>query len=357
MNEKRDKLPKLDLKDRKILRELDMDARMPIKRLAKKVGVSRQVAQYRIDRMRKEGVITGFLTIFDSAVAGRRWFRVVVQLRRISAAEKEAFVSYFQSNPHVVWLGEVGGNWDFVINIASDDQFSFDRLFRAYLEKWGRFIQRYEILAYINVRDQQRAYVLPEYEPGGGALFHEMRFNPAAALDALDLKIALELSKGAALHFSAIASRLSINCKTVQNRIESMEKSGLILGYRTMVNPNKLGHESYMLFLGVNAYDASLEKQLDEFLRHPNVTFVVRQLGRWRIGLEAEFGSREEFHEFLVELRTRFGDMISEYETFPIFHDHVIDYFPPGTGGGDGESKEVISGARGRIPAHRRYSR
>jgi DNA-binding Lrp family transcriptional regulator len=323
-------LPRIDLKDRKILRVLDMDVRMPIKQLARKVGVSRQVAQYRIERMMKEGVISGFLAIFDSAAVGKRWFRVVVQLRRISAPEKKAFIDYFKSNPHVVWLGEVGGNWDFVINMVSDDQFSFDRLFSGILERWGAYIQRYEILVYINVRDRQRAYILPEYEPGGSTLFHEMKFNRVVSLDALDRRIIREFSKNASLSYSEIASKLSVSYKTVQNRMEAMMENRILLGYRAMINPNKLGHESYMLFLGTNAYDAGLEKQLDEFLNHPNVTFVVRQLGRWRIGLEAEFGSREEFQKFLIELRTRFGEMISEYETFPIFHDHVIDYFPPG---------------------------
>ena len=46
-----EKTAKLDLKDRKILRELDMNARIPMNELAKKVGLSRQVVQYRIQRM------------------------------------------------------------------------------------------------------------------------------------------------------------------------------------------------------------------------------------------------------------------------------------------------------------------
>lgn len=47
------KIPKIDLKDRKIIRELDMNARMGIKELAKRVGLSRQVVQYRLERMKK----------------------------------------------------------------------------------------------------------------------------------------------------------------------------------------------------------------------------------------------------------------------------------------------------------------
>jgi len=330
MPKKENTLPKIDLKDRKILRELDMNARMPTKQLAKKVGVSRQVAQYHIERMREEGTIGGFFTIFDSAVVGKRWFRIVIQLRKITAAEKEAFIEYFKAHPDVLWLGEVGGNWDFVLNLVSDDQFSFDRLFSGILEKWGASIQRYEVLVYINVRDQQRRYVLADYETEPESLFHQMKFDPNAGFDELDKKIIRLLSKNASLPYSQIASSLAVSYKTVQSRMEVMEKNKVILGYRAIINPGRVGYESHMLFLSTNTYRPELEKQLDEFLKHPNVTYVVRQLGRWRIGLEAEFRDRNEFQAFLIELRTRFGDIISEYETFPIFFDHVIDYFPRG---------------------------
>jgi len=323
-------LSKIDRKDSKILRILDMDARIPMKQLAKKVGISRQVAEYRVERMAREGTIGGFFTVFDSAVVGKRWFRIVLQMRRITSAEKQAFIDFFKAHPDVLWLGEVGGNWDFVINFVTDDQFSFEGLFNGVLKEWGGSIQRYEVLVYINVRDQQRRYLLEDYESEPRSLVHRMEFDRDLKLDALDKKIIRLISKDAALPYSKIASSLDVSYKTVQSRMKAMEQSGLILGYRAIANPGKTGYESYMLFLGTNAYDAALERQLNEFLKHPNVTYVVRQLGRWRIGIEAEFRDRNEFQAFLVELRTRFGEMISEYEAFPIFFDHKIDYFPEG---------------------------
>lgn len=43
-----------------------MDARMSIKELAKKAGISRQVAEYRIDRLKEEGALLGAITVFES---------------------------------------------------------------------------------------------------------------------------------------------------------------------------------------------------------------------------------------------------------------------------------------------------
>ena len=321
---------KIDLKDRKILRELDMDARMPAKELAKKLGLSRQVVKYRIERLQKEGIISGAFTIFDSAVLGKRWFRVVMQLQKISKKEKEEFIQYFKKNPHILWLGEVGGNWDFVLNFVTDDQFRFNMLFEQMLRKWGRFIQRYEVLTYISVRDQPRKYILGDYESREMSWFHEMRFNPDVKLDELDKQLIKKISGNAWFSASGIGAALGAAYKTVQGRLRKLEKNKVILGYRCFINPGRIGHESYMILLGIQTYKPELENQLYEFLKHPNVTFLVKHLGKWRIGIEVEVKDRKEFHEFLVDLRTRFGDIISEYETFPIFHDHTVNYFPEG---------------------------
>ncbi|MFH1521041.1 MAG: AsnC family transcriptional regulator [Candidatus Micrarchaeota archaeon] len=321
---------KLDIKDRKILRELDMDARMNIKVLAKKVRLSRQVVQYRINRMKKEGLFLSAITVFDSATVNQKWFRVVIQLQKIIPEKKSEFVEYFKSHPHVMWLGEVGGNWDFVINFISEDQFTFNIIFEEVLEEWGKFVKKYEILTYINVRDQARQYLLPEYEKQKSEIFHAMKNDPELKLDELDEKLIKILAKNAWHSASELGKFLGVNYKTVQERMKHLEKKNLILGYRLPLHARKIGAEAHMIFLGIHSYQPNLEKQLYEFLRHKNVTFLVKHLGVWRFGLEVEVSSSREFQDFLIELRTRFGDMISTYETFPIFHDHVLNYFPEG---------------------------
>lgn len=320
---------KVYLKDKKILRELDMDARIPMKELAKRVGLSRQVVQYRIERMQKEGVILGTRTIFDSAVVGQRWFRVAIQLKS-TQKEKNQIIEHFKENPSILWLGEVGGNWDLVVNFVFEDHFKFNQNFEKFLEEYGSIIQKYEVLIYINVRDQPRAYLTENYKTKETYLFHEMKFNPIVKLDALDKKIIGVISKNAFLSSSQIGAKFGVNYKTIQNRLRVLEKNKVILGYRVFVNPSTLNYESYMIFLGIQRFNQELEKKLYEFLKHPHVTFLVKQLGRWRLGMEIEVKNREEFQRFLVELRTHFGEIISEYETFPIFYDHVFNYFPDG---------------------------
>lgn len=323
---------KLDLKDRRILAELDMDVRMPLGELAKKVGVSRQVAAYRIERMRKEGITSGAFTIFDSVVAGYNWFRVVLRLGGAGAAQKNKILKFLSNNPNALWVGEVGGNWDIVVNFITRDNYQFNDIFEGFLSKYGEFVRAYETLVYINVRDQPRAYILGEKNPEECPAFHHrMKFNPKVKLDKVDKKIIKTISQNALLPNWKIATEVGVSDKTVSARIKRMEKEKLILGYRLFVHTSAIGYETYMVFLGINNLQGDREAQLNAYLRaNPNVTFVVKHIGRWRVGMEIEVKDRKEFQDFLVKLRDKFGDIIAEFETFPIFRDHLINYFPPG---------------------------
>ncbi|MBI5388920.1 Lrp/AsnC family transcriptional regulator [Candidatus Woesearchaeota archaeon] len=321
---------KTDLKDRKILTALDMDARMPLTQLAKLVGLSRQVVEYRIKRMQKENLILGARAIFDSVVAGYNWYRVLFQLQNVTKEKKDAFITILKASPHMLWLGEVGGNWDLIMNFIVKDNFSFNAVFEQLIAQWGAYIKEYEVLIYINVHDHSRAYILPDTKERK-EFFHEMRYNPLLKLDDLDRNIIKELSNNAWLTNVEVGQKLGVSNNTIRNRLEVMESNKFLLGYRLFIHPSALGYKSHMLFLGINRLDMQREKMLHAYLRTiPYITFVVTHIGRWRIGIEIETQNEEEFQQVFVDIRGRFSDIITDFESFPIFRDHVVNYFPEG---------------------------
>ena len=49
----------IDKTDRKILYELDLNARKPHSQIAKKLRINRSIVSYRINEMKKKGIIKG----------------------------------------------------------------------------------------------------------------------------------------------------------------------------------------------------------------------------------------------------------------------------------------------------------
>ena len=55
----------IDLKDRKILYELDKNARISYAQIGKKVGLSTEVVHYRVKRLEEKGIITNYQTAIN----------------------------------------------------------------------------------------------------------------------------------------------------------------------------------------------------------------------------------------------------------------------------------------------------
>ncbi|MBS3078589.1 AsnC family transcriptional regulator [Candidatus Pacearchaeota archaeon] len=321
---------KIDLKDKRILAELDMNARIPITSLAKKVGLSRQAVEYRIRRLQKENVIFNSLTIFDTAVVGFNWYRVILRFQHISKNQKEEFIEYLKNNKYTFWVGEVGGNWDLIINFICKDNFEFNEIFEKISQKYGSFIKDYEILIYINVFDLQRNYILDKKEKRK-EIFHKMKFNSEIKLDCLDRGIIKMIKTNALISNFDISKKLNVSPNTIKNRICSMVNSGLLLGFRTLINPIIFGYRSHLLFFSINHIDVKKEEEFYSYLKSiPNITYLVKHIGRWRIGMEVETKSDEEFHEIFTQIRGKFSEIITDFESFPLYRDHKIDYFPEG---------------------------
>ena len=57
---------KIDLKDRKILYQLDLDSRQSLTQIGKNVGLNKDIVSYRIKKLQDEGVIKSFWTLIDA---------------------------------------------------------------------------------------------------------------------------------------------------------------------------------------------------------------------------------------------------------------------------------------------------
>ena len=64
------KIKCLDEKDRKILLELDKNSRQTDSEIAKKVRLSKQITNYRIQNLKKKKIISNFYTVVNAGNLG-----------------------------------------------------------------------------------------------------------------------------------------------------------------------------------------------------------------------------------------------------------------------------------------------
>lgn len=109
----------LDDVDRRILRELQADGRLSVNELASRANVSRATAYARLDRLRREGAITGYTAVIDPAAVGLGVAAIVlVNVRQRTWEESAAELGGL---PGVERVLLTSGQFDFALLVRVGD--------------------------------------------------------------------------------------------------------------------------------------------------------------------------------------------------------------------------------------------
>ena len=84
----------IDLKDRKILYHLDLNCRQSNAQIGKKVGLSKEVVNYRIKKMEEEGIIKNYWTAINSFKLGYQVFRIYIKFQNVTEKKKQEIIDY-----------------------------------------------------------------------------------------------------------------------------------------------------------------------------------------------------------------------------------------------------------------------
>jgi Transcriptional regulators len=121
-------MQELDDLDRAILSALREDSRIPVASLAAVTGASRATVTMRIQRMVKEGTITGF-TIRTGDDLGDVGVRAIVMIEVLGRLADRVAQS-LRGLPEVRALHSTNGRWDLIAEIETKDLSRFDETLR-----------------------------------------------------------------------------------------------------------------------------------------------------------------------------------------------------------------------------------
>ena len=76
-------MEKIDIKDKKIIRELEINSRQSISQIARKIGASKEFTKYRINRLFEKNIISKTFAVIDFGKLGWTTFRVYFKLEKI----------------------------------------------------------------------------------------------------------------------------------------------------------------------------------------------------------------------------------------------------------------------------------
>ena len=120
-------------------------------------------------------------------------------------------------------------------------------------------------------------------------------------LDALDQKIVSLLIENARMSYSDIAQRVGVSRVAVKMRVQAREKRGVIEGYTTIIDPQKISG-AVSCYFEIETAPQSFAEVTDILNACDTITQIYRVTGKNKLHVHAVAASAEEMERLIREV-------------------------------------------------------
>lgn len=315
----------LDLKDKKILAELEMNARIPHSELAKKVRLSKQVVKYRVENLEKQDIIQGYNAVVDVNKLGDTIYLIYLKLINLSSQKEVSWIKEIDKNPSVIAVGKNAGHWDLSIAIRCKNNHELDQILKKIISGKSDKIKEKLVTSeiessYFNLNILVKSEIMEK---------STSNIQEALPLDEDDQKLVKFLANNCRTSLIDLAEKLNMSPNGVKDKIRRLEKQGIIIGYKTKINYEKLGYLHFRVFIHLNNFSNVLYKKIKILLKTKgNVESVSRYLGYADVDFRCYSKDIAELYKLISDIKDNFLGEIIEVDSMPIFRWEKINYYP-----------------------------
>lgn len=310
----------MDKVDLRLLQELDKDPRITTSKLAKKLRVSQQVANYRLNRLIEDKVIIKFGTIINLKNLKQEHYRVFFKFHPSKFRDKEIF-EWLKAKRGIYWASRIGGKYDLLIVLFVENFDEFDRFIDELNKRFPGLVKDYTSCYALDHAFYKHKYMSRDF-----STITYASHDPVKDIDELDYYILSRIKDNCRLSALELSKGKDVSYKTIINRIKSMEKRGIILGYRLFLK--EMDKKRFVLLFSFKDYSKDSEKRLRSFLaQHDEVTQTLRLFGVFNLFAHVRTDDNEKLQKLIIELRDKF-EIIKDYEIIPVFEDISINLMP-----------------------------
>jgi len=140
------KIYELDETDKKILKILSTNARISIIDLAEKIKLSRDIINYRLKKLKKDGIIIQFRTYLKLEVLGLKHYKIIFKTKNFDKQVEKEIKSYIASHKKATQFLKLIGSWDLEIEFETEDEDELYKILNDIRKKFSSIIRDFDIL-------------------------------------------------------------------------------------------------------------------------------------------------------------------------------------------------------------------
>ena len=297
---------KLDKKDLKILRELDMDYRQSFSKIARKVGLSKNSINLRFKGL--QDYISHIITGINNEILGYTMVKVFYSFDFYNEKIEREIISEIKRHKNMLWAAKFYGQYDLCICLLVNNINDMICQINSFNNRFAKKINKKEIQI-IYKQFLFRNNFLHE-EPIAKRYFIT-KTNNNLVLSDTEKKILSLIRYDPKIPIIEIAKKIKINPKTVKNRIGYLEKTNVIMGYFMAIKTTKFNFDNFKLLIQVQREDSSQE--FENYISSiKNVTYITKMLGLWDYEIDMKYQSITDLQKQLELIKEKFPNVIKK---------------------------------------------
>jgi Lrp/AsnC family leucine-responsive transcriptional regulator len=322
-------MEKIDLKDRKILYQLDLNSRQSLSQIGKKTGLHKDVVAYRIKKLQEKGIIKGFYTETDDYKLGYIRHRFYFTYQYISPEKKDEIINFFIKNKYIRIIHATEGHYDLVLISDVKGITKSYSVWKTILSKYRDYFADQVFSIIYKAHIYRYSFILEDKNqiknPREKSIVYGS--DDQAEIDNTDYEILKLLAQNSRIPTIKMVEELKINAITINNRIKKLKKLGIIKAFRVDINLPLLGYKRYKVDIFLKDYN-KLPYIIDYVDKDPNLDEIILSVGYADIELIYILKNTNQLHETMKDLSIKFPDTIKNYIYFSAIKTYKWTWMP-----------------------------
>jgi len=319
----------MDIKDKKIIYHLDRDSLQSLTKLAKKIGVRKEVVRYRLQNLIKSGAVRNTYIAIDITKLGYTYYKIYIKLHKVDSIKEEELIAFICKNDHVTWAASLEGSFDLAFTVVAKSVNEFDEIWKSINRKYGEFFRNHEIMIFTSSHEFSLDFFLDK-QPNLG--YDSLLFGGGHSTYKLSdkEKLVIELmNKSPRISVSSISKSSGIPPSAVRYIIKKLRREGIIKKFSILIDSSCMDDTYYKVRVPIKLrnFTDQDEKELFKHVKsHPFFTIYSSCIGKWDVELNVWTKNNKHYREIMRDLINNFSNIIEDYETLFVSKQYKCKY-------------------------------
>ncbi len=314
----------LDLLDKKLLHELDHDARAPISLIAKKIRASKETVAFRLKRLIMQKIIKGFVTTIHPSRLGSYYYKLFYRFHKTTPEVDTQIIEFISEYKQTAWFGRFEGPYEIAFLLIAQSFKDLEAFLTSFRENFGEYVLEQEIHVVTEVHRFSLKFFLPHAAQFHLAYPKEVKKE---TVDDKDRALVRLLANNARISNRELALKTKLDPSTTIYRMKKLRERQIIGPATIALNFDAFDLRHFQINFKLKNR-AAVSKIINYFSMHVNATFATVTLGKYDLAVEMVVKDAIALRKILDELKKKYTEDIMDHDTFLITNEYVVTWFP-----------------------------